>query len=458
MIRKLLLVFIALFVSASVYAGEVSIDFFAGKVSVLEKIVERGAEADYVLTPMAEEICGEISEFTVIGNADKKYYTDLYWVRTVADSIKTESTMQKRRLAFANLIDTLNGLLLDLQTRTPQNGATRKQMHDALDRAMSTTREVRFADEAVTSKDLEWTGNGGYVIEGAGEGISMISASASGSGRSSGSGYSYSGSASGHSSGYSYSGSSYSGRSSSAGTTNYGNTANNSQSASSHYSSGSSGQSGSYSATSKGHNSRTSVHSGSSGQITQKPARARPTSAPPKVKQPKPVKPPKPPEPPRPPKKPTGLAGYIFWVIMAICVIGFLLMLYFIIRRTRHKIKQEQESIEKSENSLPPERMKNESIYELALKAAGQGDYAEGIRLLTIGALLLLEEQRVMNFQDNLTNGEYLRELLKERQLYSMFKEPMSLFDRLIYGFRSPGSPVFEKFKKFYLELAKVQN
>ncbi|MEW6712905.1 MAG: hypothetical protein AB1403_24010, partial [Candidatus Riflebacteria bacterium] len=105
---------------------------------------------------------------------------------------------------------------------------------------------------------------------------------------------------------------------------------------------------------------------------------------------------------------------------------------------------------------LPPERMKIETIYDKALAAASRGDFAEGIRLLTIGALLLLEQQRVVNFQDSMTNGEYLRYLLKERSLYSMFKEPMSLFDLLIYGFKKPGQSEFEKFRQFYVELEKV--
>ncbi len=141
---------------------------------------------------------------------------------------------------------------------------------------------------------------------------------------------------------------------------------------------------------------------------------------------------------------------------MGLCIIGFLIVLYFMFRNMHRKVQQEQQELIKAETSLPAERLKTETIYEKALKAAAAGNFSEGIRLLTIGALLMLEEKRVMNFRDSLTNGEYLRELLQERKLYGIFKEPMGLFDRLIYGFNSPKQPDFEKFKEFYLELERL--
>jgi hypothetical protein len=106
---------------------------------------------------------------------------------------------------------------------------------------------------------------------------------------------------------------------------------------------------------------------------------------------------------------------------------------------------------------LPAERLKTETIYDKALKAAAAGNYTEGIRLLTIGSLLMLEEHKVMSFKDSLTNGEYLRKLLEERKLHSIFREPMGLFDLLIYGFRPIKKNDFEKFKNFYIELEKMQ-
>ena len=73
------------------------------------------------------------------------------------------------------------------------------------------------------------------------------------------------------------------------------------------------------------------------------------------------------------------------------------------------------------------------------------------------GALLLLEEHRVLNFQETMTNGEYLQELLSKRKLHSIFSRPMALFDKLIYGFQSPDKNDFELFREFYLELEKQE-
>jgi len=140
-----------------------------------------------------------------------------------------------------------------------------------------------------------------------------------------------------------------------------------------------------------------------------------------------------------------------------LAAVGFMVIIFLIIKNMRKKIVQEQSQIMQEEKSLPPERMRSETIYEKALREAEQGNYAEAIRLLTIGSLILLDAHRVISYQDSLTNGEYLRELMVERDLYTLFSAPMALFDRLIYGFQSPGKKDFETFKTFYLDLEKLK-
>jgi hypothetical protein len=140
-----------------------------------------------------------------------------------------------------------------------------------------------------------------------------------------------------------------------------------------------------------------------------------------------------------------------------LAVIGFIVIIYLIIRNVRKKVALEESRILQEERRLPPERMRSETIYEKALREAEQGNYAEAIRLLTIGSLILLESHRVMCYQDSLTNGEYLRELMVERELHTLFATPMALFDRLIYGFQHPDKKDFETFKLFYLDLEKLK-
>ncbi len=123
----------------------------------------------------------------------------------------------------------------------------------------------------------------------------------------------------------------------------------------------------------------------------------------------------------------------------------------------KNKVSEEHSKMLLEEKRLPPERMRSETIYDKALSAAEKGDYAEAIRLLTIGSLILLETRSTISYQDSLTNGEYLRRLMVERELHSLFAAPMALFDRLIYGFQSPGKKDFELFRTFYLDLEKLK-
>ncbi len=459
MIKKLFQLFIFLFVAVTVNAVEVNIESLSEQVRSLEDIFQRGEQADYALTPKAEEICSRLSEITMVKVENKTYYVDLWWINSVAGALKLEVVPKKRRLIFANFVDTLNGLLLDLNARIEKNGATRKQMLDALDRAMGRTRTVKVAEGQSPGTAIEWAGGGSYVIEGGGEGISVIS----GSVESTSGGFSRGNRFVGAGASIRYQGSgsgSSSGSNSSFGATSGQSVANAVSSAAGrnrgHISSASGGSSSSSSTSNQSvsHSSKTYQDNSVSNPVNR-PSQVKHTPAPPKPQKPKP-QPPKPPKPPKTPKVPTKLSNYIFYIILGICILALLVMIYFMVRNARRKMAREQEEIASLEASLPPERMKVETIYDKALQAAEKGDFAEGIRLLTIGALLLLEQRRVMNFQETLTNGEYLRSLLKERHLHSMFREPMSLFDLLIYGFRKPAKDDFERFRKFYLELEKV--
>lgn len=435
--KKFFIILVFLLTAPLVVVGA-HIDYFSQQVDRLNDILKNAATNDYALSAVASEICEEVSQMSTVRVGAREYSVNLFWIKDVAFSIQDEGSPKKRRLIFSNLVDTLNGLVEDMQTTAQESGSTKKEMHDALDRAMGKTSEVKFADGVPVSASIEWAGNGGYVVAEAGEGVSIISAEPVGS----------------------VSGS-YSSFNSSSSNSSSSNSSSNSFS--SHSQSTSSARShGAGTSTNTTTPMRQTHHTSTvQPQKAQNSNPVRKTIA--KRKQPVPAKPiPQKkstplPKLPKPPKVPKSFADYIFWIIMGVCIIGFLVMLYFIVRKTRKKLVHDKEAFEKIEHSLPPERLKNETIYEKALQAASQGNFSEGIRLLTIGSLLMLETQRVISFQDSLTNGEYLRELLRERQLYSMFKEPMGLFDLLIYGLRKPGQQDFEKFKSFYLELEKVQ-
>lgn len=461
--KKIILLIFLVFFTAAGFANEISQSDFSGLVKEVSEIYQRGETADYALTPRAEEIFSALAKITIIKSKSSEYYVDLWWINNLVQELQLEAVPRKRRLMFSNFVDTMNGLLGDLSSENTMNGATRKEMQDALDRAMGITRVVRVANGYTPGKALEWAGGGSFVVEGSGdgEGISIVSGavssggSAFSGGRFSGAGASvrYGGSGSSGSTGStsgsgSYSGATVSGRAASS--------INNKTPTRVSSAVGTSSPSQSGAQPSQSNTGKTYKVNNPSSPVSR-PGRVRNHPAPPRPQPPKP-QPPRPPKPPKPEPKPTNIANSIFYLILAVCVIAMLAMIYFMVRKTRKKIAEEKEEVATLEAGLPPERMKIETVYDKALRAAANGDYAEGIRLLTIGALLLLEQQRVVNFQDTMTNGEYLAKLMQERQLYSLFREPMTLFDMLIYGFRKPGEKEFERFRKFYLELEKVQS
>jgi hypothetical protein len=441
--KKIAVLLMLLLIELSAFA-DASLQQFWNHVQTLRDDYAQGEAKQYRMGKDAKVACKHLSEFTQLDAETLDYHLQLDWINDVVDEINREAALRKRQLIYANLVDTLTGLLMDLQTEASSNGASKKEMHEALDRAMGKTSQIRIKEGMPVGKAIAWAGQGGYVLQQSGEAISLRSAESVSYGRTGqfvsnrgSSGFSSGGS----SSSYSGSGSSRRG----AETKPAAKRVNESFS-------------GSYKNVKRPEVqkmtkvSQTKVQ-GKSTPTTPKKIRKVPAQTR-KLPPPKPPKPPK----PKPEKKESGkLSDYIFWIIMVLCLVAFIVMLFFMIKKAHKKIEKEQKEITLSESSLPAERLKTETIYDKALKAAAAGNYTEGIRLLTIGSLLMLEEHKVMSFKDSLTNGEYLRKLLEERKLHSIFREPMGLFDLLIYGFRPIKKNDFEKFKNFYIELEKMQ-
>jgi hypothetical protein len=424
-------------------AAQIPLSSFASRIAVLEAEFNDSKSNDYRLSAAAKKLGHELAEIYEVEAPQRSYYLESSWISRVISAVAVETSVKKRQLIYTNLIDTLNGLLADIRARVPTDGVSKEKMLAALERAMRHTSEVRVARGVPVGEAMEWTGRGSFVVQQSGEAVSLVSAEAV---RNSNSRSKYSGSYSGSGS-FSGSGSgSYSGSASSQSSTQQ-----------SQNSTSLSGQSYASNQSQTSKSAKSGQNAGSSVKQSRQTLPRKTVTQKKKAIKPEPPKPPKPPKPEKKPKEPLKFADYIFWLIMGLCVVGFLVMLYFMFRNMRRKVWHEQQELIKAETSLPAERLKTETIYEKAIKAAAAGNFSEGIRLLTIGALLMLEEKRVMNFRDTLTNGEYLRELLQERQLYGIFKEPMGLFDRLIYGFKAPKQPDFEKFKEFYLELERLQ-
>jgi len=466
--RYLILVLIMLV--SPLGAEEVSFEDFSLMTRHLQTAMT-GSE-EYRINASAGDLMTRISEVTRIRFGERLFVIDLRWVADVGEAMAGERVVSRRRLLFSNLVDTLNGLQNEFAAGYAEKAVSRQEMKDALERAIARTSDIKISGDAQPGSGMEWCGRGGVVADSSGEAISIISM-ASAEGSSSGGNVSSAGNSVsvsvGHAGGSSFSGSvsgsssGQSGSSSSSGRSHKGNSLSSAGSSVVQKSSQSSHSVSQHSSTVpvvSQPNSKPPVSVPSSAESRpvnsrpSPPSYSRPVAPPPPAKKPEPLRPP----PPRPEvKTPGGGAGVLFWVMTVIGVIGFIVIIFLIIKNMRKKIVQEQSKILKEEQALPPERMRAETIYEKALREAELGRYVEAIRLLTIGSLIMLESHRVVNYQDSLTNGEYLRKLMVERDLHTLFAAPMALFDRLVYGYQTPSKKDFETFKAFYLDLGKLQ-
>lgn len=445
---------ILLLFAAPVQAETLSIDEFFRLIGHLQTPVTNSAEDGFTLPQATSDLCQRLAEVSEITTASQQYLVDLYWINDVLEAMISESTASRRRLLFANLADTLKILAVELNAAELNSSITRQQMLAALERAMGKTSAIKVSAGAAQSSATSWCSGGAYVIDEPGEAVSIVHAT-TGAGSAS---FSRSGA------GSSFSSAGSSGNSTmtvvNAGSSVWGGAkgGNNSGVSGSSSTGGSSTNASSGAASSnnasKAANQKNFQQSQKTNHQPDKPAprinHSQKKLAPAPRAQPQPR-----PKPPAPPPPRPGSANTVFWIILVLSVIGFAILLYFMFRNLHQKVKAEQSQLQLSEKDLPPERLPTQTIYEKALQAAAEKNYAEAIRLLTIGALLMLEEHQVLNFQDAMTNGEYLRELMNRRQLHSLFAAPMALFDKLIYGFQNPDQSDFELFKEFYLNLEK---
>lgn len=451
------LVLVLLLLLSPVWAEELTVEDFAMLVKHLPTALS--GSPDYKFNPSLADLATRLADVTRVKAGDRLFVVDMKWVADVGEAMAGEQAEARRKLLFVNMVDTLNGMLVEFSSGYAVDAVSRQEMNDALERALGKTSEIRISAGVSLDGSAAWCGAPGLVINQPGEAISLTGIQSSenettsqaqmhgfsGTGESGQSAGGLAGGSSGGSvgSGFSAAGSAVGGVSvsgASGGMVHSG-------------SSVSAGQSPVPVNTSAQPQQVSAPPQSAGSSVVSRPAeppRARPVPPPPPPKAPAPFRP-----PPKP-KVPVG-ANMFFWVLMGAGIIGFIVVVFLIIKNLRTKVAHEQARIALVEKDLPVERMRSETIYDKALREAEKGNYAEAIRLLTIGSLLLLEARRVINYQDSLTNGEYLRELLVEQHLHSMFATPLALFDRLIYGFQSPDKKDFEIFRVFYLDLERLK-
>ncbi len=457
-------ILILLFTGSPLFSSGFEMAQFKSFVSQLEESEKAEVEDSFILHESTIELFNNISQTKTLSHNGREYPVELFWINDVLAAIKAAPSISRKRLLFANMVDTLNGLIREIETTTSDRKSTKEEMLRALKRAMERTSVVKVASGG---EGADYDGDA-YAIDQPGEAVRIVKI------------YSDLNQAQRKVSATQSTGKGFKHR-------QYSSHSNSASSGSSHTSQSSHSTTGSHqqstnfnNASTQNSNNQRITHGNTTLPTTQQtppqtakvehpantsfsrgsaavaPAnRARPAQA--IAKSPTPPKPK--PEPPKikPPKASLPTAGYLYWLILIVCLIAFLVVIYLIARNIRKKVKLGLDEADIVERQLPPERQQTSTIYEQALKAAAEKDYTEAIRLLTIGSLILLDEHRVLNFQDTLTNGEYLQKLITRRNLHNLFTAPMALFDKLIYGFQSPDQKDFEQFKSFYLQLEKTE-
>ncbi|MCB0114728.1 MAG: DUF4129 domain-containing protein [Caldilineaceae bacterium] len=77
---------------------------------------------------------------------------------------------------------------------------------------------------------------------------------------------------------------------------------------------------------------------------------------------------------------------------------------------------------------------------------AGDGNYRAAVRQLYLAALLHLDEQGLLRFQEDQTNREVLAQTKRDTHVYAHLKPAVETFDRVWYGEREPDRPTFESY------------
>lgn len=460
MMIKLLLIFMLL--SNALNAQEMSSQEFAKQINQLRSQVSASAVDNFTLHPYSKELITQIAALHMITTPHRDYSVDLEWTTDVIASLNHETLPARRETLLMNMIDTLEGLANEIEYAGAFSGVSRPEMNAALQRAIDKTVRVRVARYGTTDREIAHTTRGGYVMEGQGLEVNLSKAEAvDQSGQPTGSSQGFSSSSSSTSSRF------YSQHQSSAW---YSNAQSNTQSGGEprqRNTGQAQRQTGNYEQNQQSSDAQMQRQTPRSQQSPATTVSNQTKHQSSQVSRPKPSRPPAPSKPPpplpkaKPPKTPTPPAatGLFYYLFIGVMILGVIMTIGIIVYKLLTKVKEakENEHLSMHKDDLPPDQLTTDTLLDKAMQAAAKENYHEAIRLLTIGALIILEHRRVISYKDSLTNGEYLKKLLVEKELHAKFKEPMSVFDKLIYGFQQPDRKDFFMFRDFYLDLENTQ-
>jgi len=135
----------------------------------------------------------------------------------------------------------------------------------------------------------------------------------------------------------------------------------------------------------------------------------------------------------------------IVWVILAITGLLFGGLIFFWARNMRRALRP---VIQLTKPDAEAEPVTFSEAQQLAEAAQRAGDRRNAVRYLYLAALLWLDEQKLLSFQRELTNREYLSRLRDQPPLYAQLTPIIATFEAVWYGLQTIDEHAFRAYEQ----------
>jgi hypothetical protein len=145
--------------------------------------------------------------------------------------------------------------------------------------------------------------------------------------------------------------------------------------------------------------------------------------------------------------------GFLYFVldilILSLVVLLTLFIAHILIRRMREGslFPKRDDKLEIDANLPLPSTRK---LWDIALKAAEQGDYAGALIILFRAVLVHLDQRGLLSYHSVKTNREILSSVASHADLRQLLSEMIPMFNSVFYGDAECDKPKYERFRALY--------
>jgi hypothetical protein len=135
----------------------------------------------------------------------------------------------------------------------------------------------------------------------------------------------------------------------------------------------------------------------------------------------------------------------VAWGILAITALLFGGLIFFWARNMRRALRP---VVGIAESGVEAEPVTFSQAQRMAEAAQRAGDRRNAVRYLYLAALLWLDEQKLLSFQRELTNREYLSRLRDQPPLYAQLTPIIATFEAVWYGLQTIEEQAFRAYEQ----------